>query len=74
VVVEVEDNGPGIPEKIQHRVFDSFFTTKPPGSGTGLGLDISRSIITDRHGGWIGLESAPGRTVFRVKLASRPPT
>lgn len=74
VVVEVEDNGPGIPEKIQHRVFDSFFTTKPPGSGTGLGLDISRSIITDRHGGWIGVESAPGRTLFRVKLASRPPT
>jgi signal transduction histidine kinase len=74
VVVEVEDNGPGIPEKIQHRVFDSFFTTKPPGSGTGLGLDISRSIITDRHGGWIGLESAPGRTLFRVKLSSRPPS
>lgn len=74
VVVEVEDNGPGIPEKIQHRVFDSFFTTKPPGSGTGLGLDISRSIITDRHGGWIGLESVPGRTMFRVKLSSRPPS
>lgn len=74
VVVEVEDNGPGIPTPIQHRVFDSFFTTKPPGSGTGLGLDISRGIISDRHGGWIGLESAPGRTLFRVKLASRPPT
>ncbi|MDJ0961716.1 MAG: ATP-binding protein [Acidimicrobiia bacterium] len=73
VVVEVEDNGPGIPSEIQERVFDSFFTTKPPGSGTGLGLDISRSIVMTRHGGMIGVESQPGRTVFRVELPLTPP-
>jgi signal transduction histidine kinase len=73
VVVEVEDNGPGIPEDIRDRVFDSFFTTKPPGSGTGLGLDISRSIIITRHGGKISVDSRPGRTVFRVELPLQPP-
>ena len=73
VVVEVEDNGPGIPADVRDRVFDAFFTTKPPGSGTGLGLDISRSIVITRHGGSIGVESVPGRTVFRVDLPPRPP-
>ena len=73
-VVEVEDNGPGIPADIQGRVFDTFFTTKPPGSGTGLGLDISQGIVVDRHGGDLALESEPGRTVFRVELPARPPS
>jgi signal transduction histidine kinase len=73
VVVEVEDNGPGIPEEIQDRIFDSFFTTKPPGAGTGLGLDISRSIIITRHGGKISVLSRPGRTTFRVELPLQPP-
>lgn len=67
-VVEVEDNGPGIPPDVAGRVFEAFFTTKPPGSGTGLGLDISRGIVVDRHGGEITVTSAPGRTVFRVVL------
>jgi signal transduction histidine kinase len=73
VAVEVEDNGPGIPQDIRTRVFDSFFTTKPPGSGTGLGLDISRSIVMTRHGGLIDVTSEPGRTVFRVELPFTPP-
>ncbi len=73
VAVEVEDNGPGIPEEIQKRVFDSFFTTKPPGSGTGLGLDISRNIVMSHHGGNLTVDSAPGRTVFRVELPLRLP-
>lgn len=73
VAVQVEDNGPGIPDSIQSRVFDSFFTTKPPGSGTGLGLDISRSIVMTRHAGTIGVSSTPGKTVFRVELPLRPP-
>ncbi len=68
VVVEVEDNGPGIPPDVQKRIFDAFFTTKPPGSGTGLGLDIVYSIVVHRHGGDIEVESEPGRTVFRVSL------
>ncbi len=72
VAIEVEDNGSGIPPEIRHRVFDSFFTTKPPGSGTGLGLDISRGIVIERHGGEIGVESEPGRTVFSIWLPAEP--
>lgn len=68
VVVEVEDNGPGIPKEIQSKVFDSFFTTKPPGQGTGLGLQITHRIVVLDHGGAIELESEPGRTVFRVRI------
>ena len=71
VVVEVEDDGPGIPESVRGRVFDPFFTTKPPGSGTGLGLHIVRNIVVDRHGGQIELDSVPGRTDFRVRLPLR---
>jgi signal transduction histidine kinase len=68
VVVEIEDNGPGIPDDVLPRIFDAFFTTKPPGAGTGLGLDISQGIVADRHGGEMGVESAPGRTRFAVVL------
>jgi signal transduction histidine kinase len=71
VTVEVEDNGPGIPADVVDRVFDAFFTTKPPGSGTGLGLDISYGIISDRHGGELTVESEPGRTVFRAAFPDR---
>ena len=68
VVVEIEDNGPGIPPDIQPRVFESFFTTKPPGQGTGLGLDISYKIVVDKHLGEVKLFSEPGRTRFQVRL------
>lgn len=71
-VVEIEDNGPGIPEDVVGRVFDAFFTTKPPGSGMGLGLDISYGIVVHRHGGDISVESAPGRTVFTATLPQEP--
>lgn len=68
VVVDVEDNGVGIPDDVLPRVFDAFFTTKPPGSGTGLGLDISYSIVVHRHRGELTVASQPGRTVFTVTL------
>lgn len=68
ITVEVTDTGPGIPEDIQPRIFDPFFTTKPQGEGTGLGLNISHSIIVDKHHGEISVESRPGRTSFHVWL------
>ena len=68
IVVEIEDNGPGIPPEIQARIFEPFFTTKPPGVGTGLGLDISYNIIVQKHRGDIKVDSQPGKTVFQVWL------
>jgi two-component system, NtrC family, sensor kinase len=68
VVVEVEDTGVGIPQDDQGKIFEPFYTTKPPGRGTGLGLSICYGIVQD-HGGRIEVESAPGRgSVFRVYL------
>ena len=68
VQVEIEDDGPGIDEEIQSKLFDPFFTTKAPGHGTGLGLNISRSLVVQRHQGLLSLESRPGRTCFTVRL------
>ena len=69
VRVEISDDGPGIPEVIRHRIFEPFFTTKEVGKGTGQGLSLSRSLVVDRHGGTITVESAPGRgTTFTVRL------
>ena len=68
VVVEIVDNGPGIPAEVQSRMFEPFFTTKSVGTGTGLGLIISNRIVGDRHGGEIEFESKPGETRFRVRL------
>jgi len=67
VLVEVVDNGPGVPPEIQGKIFDPFFTTKPVGEGTGLVLDIVQRIIR-AHQGLIRLESRPGRTAFQVRL------
>jgi signal transduction histidine kinase len=67
-VVEIEDNGAGISRADQSRIFEPFYTTKPPGRGTGLGLSICYGIVED-HQGHIEVESQPGRgTTFRVFL------
>ncbi len=68
LVVEIMDNGTGIPQEIQSRIFEPFFTTKGVGAGTGLGLIISNRIVGDRHGGEIEFESRPGETRFKVRL------
>jgi signal transduction histidine kinase len=68
VVVEIADNGPGIPAEVQEKIFDPFFTTKAPGEGTGLGLNISHGIIVEKHAGQISVKSKPGATRFIVKL------
>lgn len=67
IVVEITDNGPGIPPEIQPRIFDPFFTMKPPGIGTGLGLNITYNIV-QKHRGEISVSSKPGNTTFRVEL------
>jgi signal transduction histidine kinase len=67
VVVEVLDNGPGIPDNIRERIFEPFFTTKKQGEGSGLGLDVVRRIVR-RHHGDILVESQPGNTSFEVRL------
>ncbi|QXJ26180.1 cyclic nucleotide-binding domain-containing protein [Actinomadura graeca] len=67
-LVEIGDTGVGIPEEHLTRIFTPFFTTKPVGQGTGLGLDISWRIVADRHGGDIRVESLPGDTRFQVLL------
>ena len=73
VMVELIDNGPGIPEAVRSRIFEPFFTTKGVGSGTGLGLDIARRIVVKRHGGSIRVTSEPGETNFQICLPLRPP-
>ena len=72
VVVEIGDTGPGMPPEVAARAFEAFFTTKDVGQGTGLGLDIARRIVVERHGGTIRIDSQPGETTLRVRLPIRP--
>ncbi|WP_237355256.1 ATP-binding protein [Xanthobacter sp. YC-JY1] len=65
--IRVEDNGGGIPDDVRERIFQPFFTTKPPGKGTGLGLSVSFGIIRD-HGGSLGVENGEGGAVFTIEL------
>lgn len=71
VMVEIADNGPGIPPEIVPRLFEPFFTTKAVGVGTGLGLDISYRVIQQHHG-TIEVQSQPGLTCFIIRLPIRP--
>lgn len=66
--VEIADTGPGIPDEVRDRIFDPFVTTKPPGTGSGLGLDNARRIVEQRHGGTITFETGPDGTTFTVRL------
>lgn len=68
LLVEIEDDGPGIPTEVKNRVLEPFFTTKPMGKGSGLGLDIVRRVVQNRHGGSLLIDSVPGKTRFTVSL------
>jgi signal transduction histidine kinase len=72
VMVEISDDGPGIPEEIRERIFEPFFTTKEVGKGTGLGLDISYRVVVEKLGGDIRVSSKPGDTRFEVRLPVSP--
>jgi len=72
VVVEIGDTGHGMSSQVAARAFEPFFTTKDVGKGTGLGLDIARRIVEERHGGGIDIDSRPGRTFVRIRLPVRP--
>jgi two-component system nitrogen regulation sensor histidine kinase GlnL len=70
-MIQIEDNGPGVPENLKPHLFDPFVTTKP--NGTGLGLALVAKIIND-HGGIIECDSEPERTIFRVLLPMQDPS
>jgi signal transduction histidine kinase len=69
VEIRFRDNGTGIPNEVKERIFNPFFTTKPAGEGTGLGLSMSHDIIVKQHGGTIEVATVPGEfTEFRIVL------
>jgi signal transduction histidine kinase len=69
VEIRIRDNGNGIPPEVKDKMFNPFFTTKPPGQGTGLGLSLSYDIIVKQHAGSIEVDTRPGEfTEFRVIL------
>jgi signal transduction histidine kinase len=68
VVIEIADSGPGLSPEAESRAFDAFFTTKDVGKGTGLGLDIARRVVVERHQGTIELVREGGETVARIRL------
>jgi signal transduction histidine kinase len=69
VEIRIRDNGTGIPAEVKERMFNPFFTTKPAGEGTGLGLSMSHDIVVKQHGGSIDVETEPGQfTEFTVVL------
>lgn len=71
VIVEIGDTGPGMSPEVAARAFEAFFTTKDVGQGTGLGLDIARRVVAERHSGVISIDRGPGGTVLRVRLPAR---
>lgn len=73
IEIRVADNGPGIPDDIKDKIFQPFFTTKPTGEGTGLGLSMSYDIVTKGHGGKLDMKTQKGKgSEFIVELATTP--
>ena len=71
VVVEIGDTGPGMSPEVAARAFEAFYTTKDAGKGPGLGLDIARRIVVERHGGTISIDSRPSDTELHIRLPVR---
>jgi two-component system, NtrC family, sensor kinase len=72
VEIRIRDNGVGVPPEVKEKMFNPFYTTKPPGEGTGLGLSMSHDIVVKQHGGTINVESEPGEfTEFTILLPRR---
>jgi signal transduction histidine kinase len=70
--VAIADNGPGIAKEIQQQIFNPFFTTKPVGKGTGMGMSISYQIITEKHRGKLACFSQPGQgTEFVIQIPKK---
>jgi signal transduction histidine kinase len=75
VEIRIRDNGTGIPPEVKGKLFTPFFTTKPPGEGTGLGLSVSYDIIVKQHGGSIEVDTQPGEfTEFKIVLPRSAPS
>ncbi|MGB3633820.1 MAG: ATP-binding protein [Rubrobacteraceae bacterium] len=72
ILVEISDSGPGIPDEAQGKIFEPFFTTKDVGKGTGLGLDIVRRIVSEKHKGSLRFDTGPDGTKFQVRLPIDP--
>jgi signal transduction histidine kinase len=69
VEIKIRDNGTGIPQEVKAKMFNPFFTTKPAGEGTGLGLSLSHDIVVKQHGGTIDVDTTPGDfTEFTITL------
>ena len=69
IIIKIKDNGTGMSESLRAKAFQPFFTTKPTGQGTGLGLSLAYDIVTKGHGGTLEVESAEGEgTIFTIKL------
>ena len=73
LTVSITDHGKGISPEVLPHIFEAFFTTKPQGSGTGLGLEIVHRIVTQKFGGTIDVQSQPGETSFTVRLPANAP-
>lgn len=74
IEIRITDNAMGIPEDIKQKIFDPFYTTKPVGKGTGMGLSISYQIITEKHGGTLSCKSKPGQgTEFAIAIPLMQP-
>jgi signal transduction histidine kinase len=69
IIIRVQDNGEGIPDGIRDKIFQPFFTTKPTGQGTGLGLSLAYDIVTKGHGGVLKVENAQEQgAIFTIRL------